>query len=308
MNFSISSSSAIKLCAAVFVLTGVVLAGASEYVLRSQIAPQDEFIAHTQMFNSNRSANAAFGDSHVARGFVPPGGMLNLAYPSESIPRMAWKVETYFNAHAPGRVIIQADPHMFAPYRLGQGVGNYPEQFKNPSGSETGLLLSIPRYRANLVNYWASFTRKGGRLKSEITFTEGGAHLSPGDISKEPVRFRRFAALNRVRTHDLGPVTAQQDYRETYARMLTELESKGANICMVTFPLSPDYKVALESLNDAERAELLAFFQIQAKRTGARYVNWDNATERLSDFRDTDHLNGEAAKRLSPDLMARCFK
>lgn len=307
MNFSISSSSAIKLCAGAFLITGIILAAASEFLLRTQIAPQDEFVSHAEMFKSKRTANAAFGDSHVARGFVPPEGMINFAYPSEPIPRMAWKIQTYLENNAPNRIIIQADPHMFAPYRLHKRVGDYPAQFENPSKSDTGLLLSIPRYRANLVNYWASFMRKGGRLKSEITFTESGAHLSPGDISKEPLRFRRNAALQRASLHDLGPLESQKDYREIYADILTELQAKGAEVCMVTFPISPDYKVALKTVNDAERAETFAFFNTEAARTGAAYVNWEDATDKLSDFRDTDHLNGDAATRLSPSLMTLCF-
>jgi len=307
MSFSTSSSKAISLCAAVCFMAGLTLLGASEYLLRSQIAPQDEFIAHTKLFATSPLADAAFGDSHVARGFVPPKGMVNQAYPSESIPRMAWKTQTYYADKAPGRVIIQADPHMFAPYRLGQTLGDYPEQFKNPTPTKFGLFLSIPRYRANLVNYWASFVRKGGRLKSEITFTEGGAHLSPGDISKEPERFRTLAAKRRAAVHDLGPLPTQQAYRDIYATMLTDLTTKGADICMVTFPVSSDFRAALKSVKDTERADIFAFFKAEAKRTGANYVNWEAASDVRSHYRDTDHLNGAAAAFMSPDLMTQCF-
>ena len=114
--------------------------------------------------------------------------------------------------------------------------------------------------------------------------------------------------MKRVRTHDLGPAPEQQAYRETYAKMLSGLKAKGADICMVTFPLSPDYRTALDTVKDEERDALMAFFRNEASRIDARYVNWEDATDRPSDFRDTDHLNGEAAKRLSPDLMTRCFE
>lgn len=308
MNFFISSSKAIQTCVGTGLFLGLIFFGASELILRTQIAPQDEFISHTELFKSQRLPNAAFGDSHVARGFVPPEGMINLAYPSEPIPRMAWKVKTYFDDQTPGQVILQADPHMFSPYRLNRSVGGYPAQFENPMKTKSGLLLSIPRYRANLVNYWASFARKGGRLKSEIIFTERGAHLSPGDISKEPARYRQFAALTRAKTHDLGSRKTQKAYREIYADMLTQLEEKGANICMVTFPISPDFRDALKSVDDAERADVFEFFKQEAKRVGAKYINWEGVSNTRSDFRDTDHLNGAAAKRLSPELMTRCFK
>lgn len=307
MSFSISSSKAIKACIGICLIMGLILASASEYILRVKIAPQDEFIAHVNLFNSDPVSDAAFGDSHVARGFVPPQGMLNHAYPSESIPRMAWKVDAYFSDHAPDRVIIQADPHMFAPYRLSKTVGDYPAQFENPTHSKFGLYLSIPRYRANLVNYWASFARNGGQLKSEITFTSGGAHLSPGDISKEPPRYRENAALTRARIHDLGPASTQKAYREIYSKMLTDLNRKGANICMVTFPVSPNFRTAIRTINDAERKGIFAFFEQEAQRIEARYVNWETITDDLSNFRDTDHLNGDAAKHFSPQLVTECF-
>ncbi len=147
---------------------------------------------------------------------------------------------------------------------MGQSLGDYPEKFQDPVGSKTGLYLSVPRYRANLVNYWASFVRNRGRLKSEISLTERGAHLSPGDISKEPERFRRFAAINRAKIHDLGPLPTQQAYRDIYADMINNLNEKGAEICLVTFPAAPDFQAALKSVNDAERADILTFFRAKS--------------------------------------------
>ena len=76
---------------------------------------------------------------------------------------------------------------------------------------------------------------------------------------------------------------------------------------MVTFPVSSDFRAALKSVKDTERADIFAFFKAEAKRTGANYVNWEAASDVRSHYRDTDHLNGAAAAFMSPDLMTQCF-
>ena len=120
MNFFTSSSEGrgpVALLAATFAGVALLLFSASEALVRTSVLHQDEFIAHAHLFMAARDTDAAFGDSHVARGFYPPKGMVNLAYPSEGIEHMDWKVRSYFADKDPGRVIVQADPHLLAPYR-----------------------------------------------------------------------------------------------------------------------------------------------------------------------------------------------
>jgi hypothetical protein len=293
----------------VLALLALLLLAASEWLVRTQVVPQDEFIKHAKLLESSKLENAAFGDSHVARGFLPSADMLNLAYPSENLPQMDWKIRHYFGDKKPGNILLQADPHMFANYRLG-GVGDYPKNLKSASlNIESNFKILIPRYRANLVNYWTSYFAGGGELKSQISFTENGAHLSSGDISNDTPRWRRFEDIARVNTHIIASGKPLEIYKQNYEDILDFLVSQGANICMVTFPHSPGYHEAVnqrESLKEA-RSEIIGFFSQQSDRVGARYVNLDKSVTDISKYRDSDHLNGEATVELSAQLLKECF-
>lgn len=286
----------------------VMLFAASEVLVRGSVLPQDDLKKHVKLFSSSLRSDAAFGDSHVARGFVPPQQMINLAYPSESIPQIDWKIRRYYATRKPGRIILQADPHMFAVYRLNRPLGDYPKIFEQPSQpSILGVQILNNRFRANLVNYWTSFLKNGGRLISKIKITENGAHLSPGDESKKDVRLRKYEASIRVGIHDIPTEERAGEYRKIYSKLLDFLADKDANVCMVSFPLSPDYREAMAKEDMAARDDLMQYFIAEARRTNSAYLNLIQHVDTLSKFRDTDHLNAEAAKEISPYIVNACF-
>lgn len=296
----------IVICIVLFVFA------ASEWMVRNLIVPQDDFRANAALFGNSTEIDAIFGDSHAARGLVPNDRMINLAYPSEGIEQMGWKVGAYYADKKPGRVIIQADPHLFAPYRLVRSFGDYPAQFEEaaaPVGWKP--LVFIPRYRSNLVNYWSSFFRSGGNLQSRIKILKNGALLSPGNLAEVDDRLRLFQARQRIKVHTVRPRDKIQKIFRTYNKMLGFLKSQGATICLLTYPLSPDYLAALENgQNDAERLDrqaIMSFFTSEAKRVGARYVDLQAQITDRKDFRDVDHLNGDAAIRHSPGFIKQCF-
>ncbi len=293
--------------------TTVVLLSASELLVRAKIEPQDDFVSHVRLFNTSQATDAAFGDSHVARGFVPATGMINLAYPSEGIEHIDWKVRTYFANRSPGQIILQADPHLLAPYRLRNRLGDYPDRFTGSLGAENGALrVREPRHRANLVNYWSSFATGGGEIRSRINILENGAILSPGDLSKESDRWRTFQLRKRIASHRIHstPVVAQR--LEVYSNLLDFLVERGASVCMVNFPLSQEYRSAMNAdlklASKRERDAVLSFFETEALRTNARYVDLRDLSSDSSEFRDVDHLNGRAATKYGPTIMQFCFE
>ena len=288
------------------------LFGASEMLVRSKVSTQDEFINHANLFHTSPHANVAFGDSHVARGFVPPANMVNLAYPSEGIEHIDWKVRTYFARRKPGRIILQADPHLLAPYRVTNRLGNYPAKIKAAfNGQEWRPLTAEPRYRANLVNYWSSYIKQGGQLVSRIKVLENGALLSPGDLSSEDARLRAFNARRRITVHSIRAHPAVDRLMETYSGILEFLQARGADVCLVTFPVSPDYLNASETSQSnaaqRERRRVMRFFKAEAHKRGMQHADLRTLTSDRSEFRDVDHLNGAAAVRYSKAMMDACF-
>jgi len=271
MNSSISSS---RRGLILFALAGaIVLSGlgaASEWLVHARVLPEDDFLAHRSFFNFVEAGNVAFGDSHVARGFAPNGDFVNLAYPSEGIPHISWKVREYFARRIPTKVILQADAHLFSPYRLAVELGDYPATF---SGDVKGLLIAQPRYRGRLLGYWRAYLLSGGSLKSRIVRTASGALLSPGDLAQMSSRRRLYDARARVRVHNVSSGSELDRAKNNYAYLLDFLIQRGAALCLVSFPLSPDYLAALDETplsTQMRRNELLEYFRDQARRVGAR--------------------------------------
>jgi hypothetical protein len=312
MSSSISNSEQglIKLTIS-FVVSAVVVFGASEVLLRYAVVPQDSFRAHIQLFNSAESSHAAFGDSHVARDFVPDSAMVNLAYPSEGIAHMDWKVRTYFNERQPGRVIVQADPHQFATYRLYGRLGNYPENFTEENPRRWQMFTLDPRLRPQLSALWWTFLTAGGKLESQIERRENGALLSKGDLSRVNPRRREFMARQRIDLHRRGDPESTAALMATYSQMLNFLHEGDATLCLVTLPLSPTYLQALDSRTSEpakrSRHQLLEFFRNEAQRLGATYVDDQRSITARASFRDVDHLNFTSAPAYSRNLLRACF-
>ena len=289
----------------------VLLFGATELLLRHHVVPQDSFTAHVAMLGANTSADAVFGDSHAARDFAPPAGMVNLAFPSESIDHMDWKARRYFSDRRPGRVIVQADPHLFAPYRLANRLGDYSAEIEDAGEAQHGAYLGDGRYRPQLVVLWKAFLRAGGTLNAQVQRTGNGALLSPGDLSEKSPRARRYEARSRVATHSQVAGRAQRERQAAFSRMLDFLAGRGATLCLVTLPVAPDYLLAFAEHAQPEarkeRARTLTFFAAEAVRRGAVYVDHQGTVTGLQHFRDVDHLNAAGATAYSPRLLEDCF-
>jgi len=309
MNSSISSS---RTLIAVFLAAGAgafaLLLAASEWLVRTKAAPVDTLNKHVALFSRATSGYAAFGDSHVARGFNAAPPVVNLAYPSENIEKMRWKAARFLeNNPAPQAVLIQADPHLFAPYRTRAGLDEYPAIF---GGTQKGVLALSGRYRPQLVALWQSFLKMGGRLRSTIETTPTGALLSPGNLATWPGGAADRFARNRVALH-----RPQADFRNAqsatlYKNMVAQFAASGARVCLVSMPTSPLYRAAVEALPQEEKAlwdDALLFFQETARAPGVVYLDRRDEYSDLNLFRDPDHLNKAGAIRFGPVLQNTCF-
>mgnify|MGYP001822380937 FL=1 len=282
--------------AAMFVAACVLMAVASEWLLRTQVQPQDTQAAHVLLLSTDARTDVSFGDSHVARGFDARDGFVNLAYPSESIDDIAAKIELYFEARDPGRVILQADPHMFAPYRLRAA----PKRYAPPPN----VLLTSTRHRPRMLAYWEAFLRDGGQLKSKVRITEAGALLSGGNLAEVAPRRRVLEARSRRNWHRIDHPVRVKPAQKRYSRMLDDLKARGADVCVVRLTVSSYYTDVVSSVG---HQEMMTFFAGEASRTGARMVDMRNDVSDLSLFRDVDHLNAEGAMSFASTILDRCF-
>jgi len=311
MNLSTSSSSRLitvyfALCAGVFAL----LAIASEWLVRTQVIPQDTLERHVELFTGTRSPYAAFGDSHVARGFNASAPVVNLAYPSENLERMIWKAKRYLaRVEAPRQIVIQADPHLFSLYRLDAGLTDYPEQFTGAGGAPVKAFSK--RYRPQLFALWEAYIINGGRIISSIEQTPQGSLLSPGNYSAWPAAKREWFAARRVELHK--PIVDPQlsETAVQYQKMLEAFVARGAEVCLVAFPVSPLYRERVATLG-AEEKKLWqgadAFYMSLTDINGVKYLDHRAVITDPTMFRDADHLNKKGAIAYSPSLHEACFE
>ena len=275
--------------------TILAFAAASEWLVRSEVLPQDTRAAHIQLLETADAPHAAFGDSHVARGFDAPDGMVNLAYPSENVDAMIAKIARYFETRSPGRIILQADPHQFAAYRLNASSDSDAQYRQAP-----GLQIAASRHRVRLLAYWEAFFRDGGKLETKVDMTKNGALLSSGDLSQIPPRRQTVEARMRLQIHRPGEAEAVTETKERFSGLVDHLSGRGADICLVTFPVSKPYRNAENGQHEA----LISYFANEAARVSATFID---ARAMVSDpalFRDVDHLNkaGRAMVHPAPDI------
>lgn len=311
MSSSISSSKrSVATFIAGFAAVFMICAGASEWLVRTQVAPIDTMTQHAADFRVQTSAHVAFGDSRLSRGFAAKAPFQNLAYPSENLDQIAWKIETYVARNgAPKQMILQADPHMFAAYRLNVGLGDYETLLGAPSELPRLMMLD-KHHKPKVRKYWESYVSNGGKLTSKIERTDRGTLLSPGDLSKTTEAVRAEHSRQRSEIHIPVPGFAETEQAENYDALVRKLSAAGTEICLVQTPTSLDYKAALAVLPESDKDRIVQvenWFAALALETGARHVSLRDLTAERKRFRDVDHLNAEGALFYADTFTNRCF-
>ena len=95
--------------------------------------------------------------------------------------------------------------------------------------------------------------------------------------------------------------------QDRYAEMLGYLTTRGAEVCLVSFPVTQAYRTATAQMDSAGHDQAIAFFTALADQSGARFVDARAQVQPDHLFRDVDHLNAEGAAGFYPDLMQGCF-
>jgi hypothetical protein len=286
-----------------FVIALATLAGATEQLLRKHVVPVDLFRRHVEFVESERRSDAAFGDSHIARGFPGTSTIANLAFLSESIEQIDAKVRYYYRERAPGRVILLGAPHLFRA-DAESSSRDYARIFSTTDSAGVSLYLFDPYYRVRVPRYWFTWLRHGGSFPSALTLAPHGGLLSDATIL-DPGTRHRLEAVRRVAGHRPAPAFERSSAARRYESLVALLVERGAKLCIVTMPTSLAYREYAAA--DPRFAAALAFVESVGRRHGAAYVSYWSRFDDLALFADVDHLNRSGAELLAPELERDCF-
>ena len=174
------------------VIAVIAIVAASEWMLRTQVDPQDHFSRHIELFHNTQHKHAIFGDSHVARGFIGSEDVVNLAYLSESIPRTWDKVKQYCQKDkCKHTILLQADPNQFAAYRFNAKERDFDTYYVRNETLQ--WQLNDPYYNPRLVRYWETFVFKG--LVQQTEFTAHGSILSTEALGPAPTCMDKLVVI-----------------------------------------------------------------------------------------------------------------
>ena len=93
MSLFTTSSKKFALCFAFFLSAAMLsFIGVFEGFIRTKVLPADNLVKYTEIYFNQDHDEFVLGDSHVAYGFSH-NKMMNLGYPSDTIPVIASKLE-----------------------------------------------------------------------------------------------------------------------------------------------------------------------------------------------------------------------
>lgn len=317
-----------------FAIVGTVVFGfvtASEWMVRTYVLPLDNFEWIASRLRNSTQPNAAFGDSHVAA--VPDYNtrdFVNLGIGATTIKRMDQRVRYYFSKIKPGEVIIQADPHLFADYRL-EAPGTYvTEEYSN-----FRLRAFDPVHRGFMWQYWIKLLSSHALKERESTANdqlwqtayrldkEPAASKpvtpAPGASAPNPSSFMALPAktdaeiltkFNAFMDYEVSAHTPVADFHEreqagVYNDMIKFLIARGARVCLVNYPVDKYYRERADAIPTF--AEVREFYKEVARENHIPYVSfWDRFGDQ-SMFQNADHVNQNGSPILAREAREACF-
>jgi hypothetical protein len=280
------------------------VAGASMVLVKDYVEPHDRVIESLTLVQSATARNAAFGDSHFAWGFVGSPDLPTLGAEGETVADMELRVKYYFRNKQPGKVIIQGDPHSFAAYKLDRATHDYLQNMDNHFWQRF-----LEHHRQYLGKYWGRViaARNVDVFRQKWEFRWGWIDASDQwSALDSAVRVERARA--RVIRQTPVPAFEQQQFAQSFRRTLEYLKGRGADVCVLTTPVS--YEYFTYARQDSSALAALRFFRQTAAQYGARYVDLFDVFARPelgSYFHDQDHLNRLGAPAFTDKAISACF-
>ena len=301
-----SSSRWLLACLALVLLAFGSGLAATELLIRTKVEPSDLFEQHLAVYFDAETGNAAFGDSIVAYGFLPETpDFVNLATDGEVPAGTFAKVRAFFADRPAGKVIVAANHNILR--RGAAPILDYDSIF----GQRERPLLRITqaRHRRYAFLYWHSLVFDRFQAKRRILPYGGEVHNDPADNHRfgtkpeaarlEHGRGKALRAMPRVDERSRAN-------REAFTGMLAFLRERGAETCVVAFPMSPAFRQATRDFPVFQETQ--RWFRDQAERHGAGYLD---LRARLDDdglFWDPVHLAEDGGRLTTREILAQCFE
>jgi hypothetical protein len=283
----------------------------TEALLRLYIVPfEGRWPSRVHLVYTAESSDLIIGDSHLYRAFATHDGFANLSRGGTSPAALEILVAEYFRHRRPGRVIVEAGPQLmrqktedwgtqgheryFGQNRFGLGFALY--VFEPGVTARLAWLLHIPRIVAQ-----SEFERV-----RKIPGNQMDTRLSRLMVERSPREALAFTQRVIDLSRPVSGVRASNSYA-AYRRMLALLQQRGAQMCMITVPESPDF-VELAAKDSRYIEGSLALHEL-ATEFGLRYV--DSRDLDLSfdatAFVDADHMTARSAETFAPIAIRACF-
>ena len=278
----------------------------SEVLIRTRVEPNHNFYEYLRLFRDSKSVNAIFGDSHAAYGLTGNDGFVNLANAGDSMYGIYEKLRTYFAGRRPGKVILQAGLHHFSRgYHLWRPADAEFTHLLDTFDPLTPRILTGPSAQ-ELFGYWRVFLSGHEFVPRHPILSDGSRPVArDGRYLAYTPQHRRVGALRYARQVEPVVGVETSPVAGLYVRAVDYLLERGARVCLVTFPVTTDFKGAVRKLPRFARAR--EFFANLAKRKGIGYVDGWEVPLPDEMFDDYDHLSADGARRLTSIVVTRCF-
>lgn len=259
----------------------------------------DGYEAYRARFRTSVATTIAIGDSRTAANIHDDATIENLGQGGDDLATVLAKLSARHARSALRRVVLQADPHQFAAYRV----------FKDSEGKLADLVETPPplhflrpHFRQYLFQYWRVALAEPTRFWRLPTRDEH-ATSAPAAPDPQGAAWRELAS-SRVQFHIPIENPANLPLARLYRETVAKLKRDGVAMCLVTHPVSSAYRAAAERYPSFAAAR--AVYDDVARETGAMRADY---WARLADaeFGDTDHLGAWATAAYSGRVLRDCF-
>jgi hypothetical protein len=294
VSSSTSSSKGFVLAFVTVTLLGSVLfALGSEYIVRTKAIPRSNYEPFREKFHEMERPYVAFADSRGANGLRDTELLANFSYPGNNLETLIQMSGFIIRKTKPRGVILQADPHHFANYRMVSHQGPLLEDLFSTTDP---LIQSLrPVYRQYLTGYWTSTIRE---------LLEGDAETAPSEVNHVSTEDRLRKATIRAQLQVPISGFSSSELAGSYRDAVTRLAASGLEVCLLTFPVNNHYRETVST--EPLVGESLRFYDQLSEQTGTKRVSmWDRVDDTY--FRDSDHLNEAGALLLTDQALSMCF-
>jgi hypothetical protein len=280
----------------IFLLT--IFYGASEYLIRNHIEPNDVIFDHLSFIENSDSEWIALGDSRPSRNLCELKFIDNWAFASETLETVEAKVHYLLSRTSPKYVILQADPHLFC-YNLINYKSRHHDLVQELHNSTTFRIKSFSSYhKEKLLLYWkAKFVSDKFQSNSVLTSNGSVRELEQKYWSDLDELLKGKKAYNRFFIDQL-PIKnwKESKYYKKYLEIINSLRDQGIQVLLVSYPIVEEYQHL--ALNNDAYLEIKSYFDHISNAEGVHYLDLSQSVSNENFFQDQDHLNTKGAMYL----------